>query len=211
MASAQTRPTSDLGQGPLTQLKVIAEVDSGVDLLNTQVSVELSSALNGQTVEDIMVAVQLLKKLIERYPGPGGLALAEETRPLLENRPVKRRSKPPASPEGSASEPPRPVAELVPVADGREGKPFRLRPLTVLGRSKVCDFAVSNAKVSRQHSKLMVEGDGYVIEDLGSANFTWVNGEKVERPQRLTDGDIISLGDVSLQYRILPTALQVGS
>jgi hypothetical protein len=47
--------------------------------------------------------------------------------------------------------------------------------------------------VSRRHAKLTVTGDQIFIQDLGSTNGTFVNGEKIKRA-RLTEGDRILIG-----------------
>ena len=58
----------------------------------------------------------------------------------------------------------------------------------IIGRSRTCDVVIPSAKVSRQHASLSrVDGDLY-IEDLGSANGVWLNGEKITRA-KVNPGD----------------------
>jgi hypothetical protein len=69
----------------------------------------------------------------------------------------------------------------------------------VIGRSRTCDVVIPSAKVSRQHASLSrVEGD-YFIEDLGSANGVWLNGEKVTRI-RVSHGDVYTISDELLTF-----------
>lgn len=71
----------------------------------------------------------------------------------------------------------------------------------VLGRdSEQCQFVVLDGKVSQQHCKLSVSGDKLWVEDLGSTNGTFVNGERVESAL-VAPGDEISLGDCRIQVR----------
>jgi pSer/pThr/pTyr-binding forkhead associated (FHA) protein len=65
----------------------------------------------------------------------------------------------------------------------------------VIGRDVACDVALTGTGVSRRHCQLVREGDGYVIEDLGSANGTFLNGLQVTERKQLADGDkIIIMG-----------------
>jgi hypothetical protein len=57
--------------------------------------------------------------------------------------------------------------------------------------------------VSRRHSRLVVEGDKYFVEDLDSTNFTFVNKQKLTPKirQQVNDGDEIRCGRVALVLR----------
>ncbi len=70
----------------------------------------------------------------------------------------------------------------------------------VLGRHPSCEVVLENAVISRQHARMMRQGDSYVIEDLGSRNGTYVNGEKVSGLQLVKDNDRIRICDIILQY-----------
>jgi hypothetical protein len=47
----------------------------------------------------------------------------------------------------------------------------------------------------RRHTRLRLEAKGYIIEDLGSTNGTFVNGNRLSGPQLLHPGDTVHLGD----------------
>ncbi len=70
----------------------------------------------------------------------------------------------------------------------------------VLGRHPSCEVVLENAVISRQHARMMKQGDSYVIEDLGSRNGTYVNGEKVSGLQLIKENDRIRICDIVLQY-----------
>ncbi len=75
------------------------------------------------------------------------------------------------------------------------------KPEIVIGREESTDLPISSQGVSRRHAKLTREGEGYVIEDLGSSNGTFVNSQKVTGPRMLKAGDQIRLGKaVTLVY-----------
>lgn len=71
----------------------------------------------------------------------------------------------------------------------------------VLGRAPDVDFTLEDSNASRRHSRVLAEGDGYVIEDLGSRNGTWVNGARVVQRQALRDGDVVRIGGTEMIFR----------
>ena len=71
----------------------------------------------------------------------------------------------------------------------------------VMGRDSGVGLTFPSPGVSRRHARLMREGDGYVLEDLGSSNGTFVNGERLAGRRLLKSGDEIRLGQaVSITY-----------
>jgi hypothetical protein len=70
----------------------------------------------------------------------------------------------------------------------------------LMGREKRNDICVPERSVSKMHAKLLVEEARFTVYDLGSHNGMSVNGQKVKQQARLTSGDIVELGDVSLLF-----------
>ncbi|BAJ63437.1 FHA domain-containing protein [Anaerolinea thermophila] len=64
-----------------------------------------------------------------------------------------------------------------------------------LGRDLTNDLVVSDPEVSRHHARLYLQGNTYVLEDLGSTNGTFVNGIRLTGPYPLRPGESISLGE----------------
>ena len=72
--------------------------------------------------------------------------------------------------------------------------PLKAEKQIVIGRSSELDMVLVEDMVSRKHARIMVNGTGQIsIEDLGSTNGTFVNGEKVKQ-STLKEGDRILIG-----------------
>jgi pSer/pThr/pTyr-binding forkhead associated (FHA) protein len=76
-----------------------------------------------------------------------------------------------------------------------QGGEFPLRPNReiVIGRSSDLDMVLVEDMVSRKHAKIITDDTGVSIQDLGSTNGTFVNGEKIRKVE-LKDGDRILIG-----------------
>ncbi len=81
---------------------------------------------------------------------------------------------------------------------------YPLQPgVQTLGRDHSAQVRIDAPSVSRVHARLtccLIEAS---IEDLGSKNGTWVNGQRVEGAAPLHDGDEVRLGTITLTYRNL--------
>lgn len=92
------------------------------------------------------------------------------------------------------------MAVLV-LLQGGEAIPHDLGAEDVLiGRHPECGVQLESNAVSRRHARVFVEGGGYAIEDLGSGNGTFVNGQKIEGPTQLSPQDRIKLGPVLMRF-----------
>jgi len=77
-----------------------------------------------------------------------------------------------------------------------QGGVFPLKPSkqVVIGRSSDLDMVLVEDMVSRKHAKISCHDGRVLIEDLGSTNGTFVNGEKIAKAARLKEGDRILIG-----------------
>jgi pSer/pThr/pTyr-binding forkhead associated (FHA) protein len=70
-----------------------------------------------------------------------------------------------------------------------------------VGREVNNDVVVNEAEVSRKHARLVMQAGSYVLEDLGSTNGTYVNGQRLMGPHVLRPGELIMFGEnVSLAF-----------
>ena len=64
----------------------------------------------------------------------------------------------------------------------------------IIGRDSNCDITISDRQVSRVHAKIEIRKDHKLgIIDLESKNGTFVNGDRLDSPHVLEDGDIIKI------------------
>jgi predicted component of type VI protein secretion system len=70
----------------------------------------------------------------------------------------------------------------------------------VIGRSSECQWAIPSSGVSRKHARVSRQGLDVTIEDLGSSNGTFVNGERLGAPRVLRDQDLVRLGSVEIRF-----------
>jgi hypothetical protein len=83
------------------------------------------------------------------------------------------------------------------------GRVFSLSEMatTSLGRAKANDIVLEDISVSSEHCRIRPENGAFVVHDLKSTNGTYVNERKISN-HALTAGDVLKLGETSLQYRL---------
>ena len=82
----------------------------------------------------------------------------------------------------------------------RSGAAYDLSDGAMLGRGDGADIHLEDAFASSRHARLVPEGDVIVLEDLGSTNGTYLNGEPLRGPQPLHVGDRIRIGDSEFEF-----------
>jgi hypothetical protein len=74
------------------------------------------------------------------------------------------------------------------------------RQITSVGRSRQNDVCVDDAQVSAKHLIISIANKACVVNDLGSSNGTFINGQRLSGFQVLSDGDEIMIGKTILQF-----------
>jgi len=84
------------------------------------------------------------------------------------------------------------------------------KEITTLGRDVANDIVLGDPEVSRQHARLTRTPGGYVLEDLGSTNGSFVNGERLSSPRVLNPGDLLGMSEkVTLTFEMaIPEAAE---
>ncbi|HSK02500.1 MAG TPA: GGDEF domain-containing protein [Kofleriaceae bacterium] len=79
------------------------------------------------------------------------------------------------------------------------GQMFRIpEGHSVIGRSSSSHLRIDEEGVSRSHARIRREGSSIAVDDLGSRNGTFVNGERVTGPRPLDEGDKIQIGPLTM-------------
>ncbi len=71
----------------------------------------------------------------------------------------------------------------------------------IVGRSPGADIVIAASYVSGRHAQFRLMGQNLFVEDLGSTNGTFVNGNRISAPAALKNNDVVSVGDVSIRVR----------
>jgi predicted component of type VI protein secretion system len=76
------------------------------------------------------------------------------------------------------------------------GKVFTLSKSELfVGRADNNDIVINDAEVSRRHARFFAQAGSYLLEDLGSTNGTFANGQRLTRPTPLRPGMTIRMGE----------------
>jgi len=70
----------------------------------------------------------------------------------------------------------------------------------VVGRGEDTDILIDNPSMSRRHAEFRQEGAGWVVEDLGSSNGTFLNGERIEGAKSVEVGTEVAFGKFSIVF-----------
>ncbi|HEX8170512.1 MAG TPA: FHA domain-containing protein [Thermoanaerobaculia bacterium] len=115
----------------------------------------------------------------------------------------------PQAPAPQPTAPPEPPAEPKHTLVGsltRDDAPDNIYPLLddqcTIGRAADNSIAIADGSVSSNHARITRTDDGFFLEDLGSRNGSFVNGDKITAKRQLADGDLIRLGKIVLTFNI---------
>lgn len=93
-----------------------------------------------------------------------------------------------------------PKLRVLTAAGLRAGSAYDLSDGALLGRGEQADIKLEDGFASARHAQLVPQGDVMVLEDLGSTNGTYLNGEPLRGPQPLHVGDRIKIGDSEFSF-----------
>lgn len=82
---------------------------------------------------------------------------------------------------------------LIGQAGPLNGERWELERELLIGRDSSCDIVIPVREASRYHARLVKDSQGVLLEDLDSKNGTFRNGERIEEPIYLLDGDMVQI------------------
>lgn len=91
------------------------------------------------------------------------------------------------------------IVERSPARTPRVGERLALRATNAIGRDAGNDISLPDEAASARHATLELRDDEWWIEDLGSTNGTLVNGQRIEKRERVRFGDEIGIGRVAMR------------
>lgn len=92
------------------------------------------------------------------------------------------------------------IVKLIVVSGKSAGRAIAVkRSRFLIGRADECDIRPLSEEVSRRHCGIVVGPDSVWVEDLGSRNGTFVNGERIAERTQVADGDAVRVGSLELR------------
>ena len=83
----------------------------------------------------------------------------------------------------------------------KKGTTLNLGDELIIGRGEKCGLILDDTYVSTVHARIFSKGEGYMLEDLGSTNGTYLNRRRVTSPVELARGDQVKIGKTVLEMR----------
>ena len=126
-------------------------------------------------------------------------AIPDEPRTATSDAPRAARKPEPPVLRGPTFAPPGSDGELIILSGPGAGTATAVTGSATIGREPECDLQVLDPEVSRRHAKVAIRDARASIDDLHSANGTYVNGERILQPYTLAPGDRIQIGEATIQ------------
>ncbi len=104
------------------------------------------------------------------------------------------------------SDPPQRVSLLIYSRDRAQVVQMNAERPTVIGRLRPADIAIPDMSISRQHARFELDADAVWVEDLGSTNGTFVNGERIAGRSKLKPGDKVAVGTAIVTLHVMSDA-----
>jgi hypothetical protein len=185
------RPPEAISLSP-EEFQILFQVGTGKSLARLRVA-------TGRAADELYPIVKRLESagLIEVLSHSGVTARGAVPVPPPAPAPVA----PPAPSQAKTTEQQAPVMIGTLTAQDGTMHPL-LEEISTIGRTPVNTIVLTDGSVSARHARVDRTPDGFVIEDAGSRNGTYINSEKLSEKRLLTDGDLVRLGKIILTFNL---------
>lgn len=86
------------------------------------------------------------------------------------------------------------------IGGAMDGREMLISKTASIGRDESCDICIPvDRYMSKKHAVLRLWSEGYLLEDLGSTNGTFVDEEPIKKPMLLTNGQLFKVGRTLLR------------
>jgi len=186
---------------PPEAISLTAEEFQVLFQVGTGKSLERLRAASGRPVNELYPIVKRLQKtgLIEVISDSG--ITARGATPLPPPPPAPAPPPPPVSARAKTTEQQGPAIIGTLTADDGTMHPL-LEETSTIGRTPANTIVLRDGSVSSRHARIDRTAEGFVIEDTGSRNGTYINSEKLSEKRLLADGDLIRLGKIILTFNL---------
>jgi len=179
--------------------------------LSRQTGIPLDSLVN-LAMYELIRRFGYLTPQPRAVPPPEGFDLLDQAEPAPP--PIRKSAKPApvdkrtarALPQQMPSKrPPRrapaakPKEEVLYYQVDNEGLSPVSKDVFLIGRGSKCDLVLPHRSISREHSVITKERNGWFIEDLNSANGTWLDNEQIGK-HKIANGDEIHISNHMLRF-----------
>lgn len=180
---------------PPGEINITAEEFQVLFQIGTGKSPAQLRAESGRTAADLYPIIRRLQVtgLIEVLADSSVTARGITALPLAAPEP------PPEPATQKIAEPPHMVATLT--TDDGTMHPL-LEEEATIGRTPANSIALRDGSVSAHHARVVRTPEGFLIEDVGSRNGTYINSEKLAEQRLLADGDLVRLGKIILTFNL---------
>lgn len=82
------------------------------------------------------------------------------------------------------------------------GTRYALSESTLIGRAQAADISLDDAFASERHARLSRTAAGFLLEDLGSTNGTFLAERRISEAVLLADGDEFTVGQTTFRFEV---------
>ncbi len=112
---------------------------------------------------------------------------------------ARRRAAPAPAPQSRGKK--KAISKAAVIEGDKKGQTISLTEELIVGRADKCHLVLDDSYVSQMHARIFAKNGGYLVEDLGSTNGTYLNRRRITSATELQRGDHVKIGKTVLEMR----------